>query len=472
MVGIKAFGSYIPAWSLSRETIAKAWGRRPPQGEKAVACHDEDPLTMAVDACLYAIGNRDPGKIDGLIFSTTTSPYKEKLSSTTIAFCCDLRKDILTADLSSSLRGGTSAFRLACEMAKNEAARNVLVTASDARLGEPESELEMSFGDGAGCLLVGSDDVIAEVKATFSMADEFLDAWRKDTDRYVRTGEERFGQLYGYVKNMREACLGAMKAAALRPEDISKAVLSAPNQQALNQLVRALGLNAEKQIQDPLISAIGNLGSAQPFVMLQAALEEAKPGQKILWACYGDGADAFILNVTDAISSYVPGRRLKSWIGSRLGISSYEKYLRFKNILETDSTPPKTSSIFASQEVAQDIRLYGSACKKCGTVQYPRAQVCISCRAKGDLVDVRLSRKGKVFTFTKDYLFASVDPPQVMAVVDLEKGGRLYLQMTDCDHQSVAVGMPVELCFRKFHEGGGFHNYFWKCRPVRGEEKP
>lgn len=471
-VGIVSCGSYVPYLRLGRDIIAKAWGRRSPSGEKAAANYDEDALTMAVEACLTAIGVRDPGTMDGLIFSSTTSPYHEKLSSATIAFACDLRKDIISMDVTSTLRSGTSAFRIACELIKGGAAKNILIAASDVRLARPESEMEMIFGDGAGALSLGhGDEVIAEAVGGFSVVDEFLDTWRKEGDRYVQAGiEERFNQIYGYVKNMREACLGAMKAAGVKPEDITSAVLPAPSQGGLIQLAKALGLNAEKQIQDPLLSGIGHCGTAQPMLMIADALEKERPGEMILWAGYGDGADAVVLRTTDAIARHTPERRLKSWIASKKNLSTYEKYLKFKNILEDDLSSPQTSPVLAYKEVSQDIRLYGSKCTSCGTVQYPLTQICISCRTRGKLEDVRLSREGKVFTFTKDYLFASPDPPVVMAVVDLDGGGRLFLQMTDCDHEAVAIGMPVEVCFRRFHEGGGFHNYFWKCRPVRGME--
>jgi uncharacterized OB-fold protein len=53
-------------------------------------------------------------------------------------------------------------------------------------------------------------------------------------------------------------------------------------------------------------------------------------------------------------------------------------------------------------------------------------------------------------------------------VVDLEGGGRTFLQMTDCDPKEVSIGMTVELTLRCLHEGAGFHNYYWKCQPVRG----
>ena len=36
--------------------------------------------------------------------------------------------------------------------------------------------------------------------------------------------------------------------------------------------------------------------------------------------------------------------------------------------------------------------------------------------------------------------------------------------------RGVAIDMPVELTLRRLHEGGGFHNYFWKARPIRAGE--
>jgi hydroxymethylglutaryl-CoA synthase len=51
-------------------------------------------------------------------------------------------------------------------------------------------------------------------------------------------------------------------------------------------------------------------------------------------------------------------------------------------------------------------------------------------------------------------------------VVELDGGGRLYVQLTDVDAEQVEVDMPVELTFRKYHEGSGVQNYFWKARPA------
>jgi uncharacterized OB-fold protein len=76
--------------------------------------------------------------------------------------------------------------------------------------------------------------------------------------------------------------------------------------------------------------------------------------------------------------------------------------------------------------------------------------------------------RGRVATYTVDKLAYSLSPPVVFAVVDFpETGGRLPLELTDVDPDAVAIGMEVEMVFRRLGTADGIHNYFWKARPVR-----
>ena len=115
--------------------------------------------------------------------------------------------------------------------------------------------------------------------------------------------------------------------------------------------------------------------------------------------------------------------------------------------------------------VLPDGNLYDYRCARCGTVQFPKHRICVECADANGLEEVRLARRGRLFTFTNDYLTESPDPPVTHAVVELDGGGRLYVQLTDCEPERVAIDMPLELTFRKIHEAGGFNNYFWKARP-------
>jgi uncharacterized OB-fold protein len=72
-----------------------------------------------------------------------------------------------------------------------------------------------------------------------------------------------------------------------------------------------------------------------------------------------------------------------------------------------------------------------------------------------------------VATYAIDRLAFTPQPPMVMAIVDFEGGGRVELEVTDCQPERVEIGMELEMTFRRFFTADGVHNYFWKARPVR-----
>ena len=164
MIGITAYGGYIPAFRLSRDLMAKAWGRGSIGGERSIANNDEDSATMAVEAvfdCLQGDGRSDLG---GLFFASTTAPYREKEIASLVAATADLSTEILTADFANGLRAGAAALRSALDAVASGSAQNILVAAADCRMAYPQSESEQAFGDGAAALAVGSSRVIATLE--------------------------------------------------------------------------------------------------------------------------------------------------------------------------------------------------------------------------------------------------------------------------------------------------------------------
>lgn len=470
MVGISACGAYVPIYRLNKDEISRAWGRPPVGGEKAVANFDEDSVTMAVAAGIDCLQGIERSSSDGLYFASTTSPYKEKLSSSIIASALDIRRDAFTGDFAHSVRSGSIALRAGLNALK-DGAKKVLVAASDCRLGAPEGDIEVNLGDGAAALMLGTDDLVAELEHSYTHYDDFLDLWRKDADLFIKTWEDRFVVTHGFMQNLQEAVQGILRQSHLKPVDIQKFVFYAPDARYHQTMGRSLGFDLKTQVQEPFFSKMGNTGSAFALMQLVAALEDSKPGDRVLLACYGDGCDAYIFKVTDKIGKLKNRRGMKGHLSSKRMLPSYEKYLRFKNL--TDRQPlarsPDSSSVtLLWREHKQLINLYGQKCKTCGTCYFPRQHVCLKCLSRDKFDDIRLSdKKGEIFTYTIDNLAASMDPPTVQCVLTLEGGCRFYCSMTDRDPQDVKIGMPVELTFRKFHEGAGVVNYFWKCRPVR-----
>jgi len=467
MIGIISYGAYVPLHRLGPET--KGWGF---PLEKAVAYYDEDSLTMAAAAALDCLGDCDRNSIDGLYFASTTSPYKEKLTATTVAMACDLRNDIVTVDFANSLRAGTAALRTAIDTVKAGSAGSVLVAAGDCgRLGRPRDSFDQNNGDGAAAFIVGNGNPIATIEAAYSVSNEMLDVWRLDGSRYLSGWEDRFMMDEGYFKVLPRTVAAFLKKLDISPAEISKVVFNAPDRRRHAEMARRLGF-APFQVQDPLFGKLGNTGAAFTPMLLVAALEESRPGDTILTAAYGNGADLLLLRVTDEIA-VIPGRRgIKNNLARRLIIPEYEAYLAFRHRPpEGHYYPPARPSASAIwRERDQIFRLYGGKCTRCGTIQYPPQRICTRCGAKDSMENIRLSdRRAAVFTYTLDRL-AQIPPfdlPMVDTVIDFEGGGRGCFQMTDRDPREVAVGLEVEMTFRKLHTAGEITNYYWKCSPVR-----
>jgi hydroxymethylglutaryl-CoA synthase len=472
MVGIISFGAYVPIYRLSREELVRVWGRGYRKGERAVANCDEDSITMSVEAVLDCLNGIDRESIDGLYFASTTSPYRVKRAATIVAAVADLRQDIFTADFTNSFGAGASALRAALDAVNAGSAKRVVVVASDCQITPPNSNFESMYGDGAAALLIGNTDAAVALEAKYSVSSDFLDIWRKERgDPYIRTWEDRFVIDNGYMVYLRDAIVNLLKTAGLTVKDVTKFAFYGPDPRSHVSMTRSLGLD-KNQAQDPMFDVLGNTGAAFFMMILVAALEKAKAGEKILAASYGDGADAFLLKVTDQIKKIGDRRGIEHHLGSKMMLPNYGTYLRFRNLMEWEKTPyPEAESsvpVMYRDEKAL-VRGHGHKCKVCGHIQYPPQRVCMWCQSKGQFEEIRISdKKGKLFTFSLDErAVIALDLPNVLAIVDLDGGGRVYGQVTDRDPNKIEIGMDIELTFRKFHEGGGFHNYAWKCRPLR-----
>jgi 3-hydroxy-3-methylglutaryl CoA synthase len=440
-------------------------------GEKAVANFDEDSVTMAVAAAMDCLRGIDRASIDGVIFGSTSYAYREKQAASLIAKALDLRRDVMTADVADSLRAGTTALRTAVDAVKAGSARNVLVAVGDCRIGAPRSGLERSFGDGAAAFLIGSASVAAVVEHQHSIADEIIDLWRTERDQFVRSWEDRFVVEHGYQRNLVEAVRGVLQKATLTPADVSKAALYGPDARSHTAAARAIGLDTKTQVEDPLFGKLGNTGAAFALMVLASALEKAQPDDRLLVASYGDGADALLLRVTDAVQR-LRDRRGMSWhLQRRAELSDYDKYLSFRNLQTAEFDRRSGSGVSATvhyRDRDEDISFRGHQCRRCGTLQFPYQRVCYTCFAKDDFEAVRLAdREGKVLSFTFDFFAGSPDPPLVVTMTEADGGARLYLQMTDVSPKELKLELPVEFTFRKIHEYGGTPNYFWKCTPIR-----
>lgn len=470
MIGIVSHAAYLPSYRISREEVATAWGGRSQAGQKIVMRYDEDPLTMAAYAagqCLASAPEQRP-QAGALYFASTSAPYLERLNGSIIAALCDLQASAFVTDFSGSLRAGTSALTSAADrVAANAGGEDLaIVVAADAREAEPGSAEEISFSDASASIALGSRDLIAELVSRTTRYDDFFESARRDRDDFVSVYEGKFSTERGYLRSLRSVIQQVFEQASVAAGDISKLVVPAFDKRSHLQLAEKLGFAADR-VQDVDWDNLGNVGCAAPLLLLSAALEEAKPGDLLLCAGYGNGADAFLFRATNRIAAFRPQIGLSGQRKTGISYKNYTLYRKAREYRHSHEDGLEITNIFYNKDEAQTIRLHGSECGHCGTRHFPRVQVCAKCEHSDALREVTLQRTGQVFTFAVDHLAASPFPPTVMAVVDLDGGGRIYCELVDSEPESVKIGMPVQLVARRLREGGGLYHYYWKCRPRR-----
>jgi hypothetical protein len=197
---------------------------------------------------------------------------------------------------------------------------------------------------------------------------------------------------------------------------------------------------------DDLAATVGNPGAAQPALLLTAVLEQATPGQVIALVVLADGADVLLFRTTDLVTQGRAARTVADQVAAG-GDIAYGRYLAWRGMLQPEP-PRRPEPARVSAPAAQRNEDW-----KLGLVS-----------PDGELSGAR----GRVATYTVDKLAYSLSPPVVFAVVDFpESGARLPLELTDVDPDAVAIGMEVEMVFRRLGTADGIHNYFWKARPVR-----
>jgi hydroxymethylglutaryl-CoA synthase len=475
MAGIASYGAYIPFHRLARAEIARAWGGNPAPGERAVASYDEDSFTMAVAAARDCLKGLDRASVGGLYFASTTAPYKEKQTAAAVAAVLGLPADTVTMDFSGSLRSGTNAFKAALDAVAAGSAQNILVVASDTRLGYPSGPAEMNLGDGAVALLVAAAGTVAEVTSFDSKYYEIQDVWRSDRDTFVRSAEDRFSMDEGFADVIAASVAAVLAKYGLAAADVTHFALNSPNGRQLSAFAKKLRLDEAAQIADVMHASVGDTGCAMALMSLVAALERAKAGEKILVASYGNGCDVILLEAAATIAPQA-GLGIKGHLCSKRMLPNYNHYLRWRELVEIQppARPPlesRTPSPAAQwREVSWELRLTGTRCKHCGTPQYPPQRVCVTCHTKDEMEPYDFQDvPAKVFSFSHDWVMQTLDPPVTVAFVDFECGGRIMCDMTDRDPEAIEVGLPLEMTFRRLYYINGIYNYWWKAQPVRGQ---
>ena len=476
-VGIHAFGGYVPRRRLQREVIAatNAWFnpglKGLGKGERSIANWDEDAVTMAVEAARDALGStgRDGDVIQGLYLASTSLPFQDRQNAGIVAEALHLGHSLRTLDVTGSQRAGTS-------QAVAGGGGPVLVVGAEKRRTKAASPLELTTGDGAAALLIAQGGGAARLLGHATETVDFVDHYRGQNQAFDYVWEERWVRDEGYLEIVPKAVVRALDAAAVEPGAVTHFCFPSAARRVAAMLASKLGIPAAS-VRDNLQGTCGEAGAAHPLLMLVHALEQARPGDKVLVTGFGQGCDALVVEAGERLAAATPLLGIAGHLTRRREETNYQRYLAINDLVtierglraEVDKQTGLTT-LYRNKDML--LGFIGGRCRTCETPQYPKSNVCANptCNAVDSQDDYPFSeRTATLNSHTADRLTYSPDPPAYYGMVQFDEGGRAMMDLADIDPDTeLQVGQPMRMVFRvkDYDTNRGFRRYFWKATPA------
>lgn len=103
-------------------------------------------------------------------------------------------------------------------------------------------------------------------------------------------------------------------------------------------------------------------------------------------------------------------------------------------------------------EACNNETLLFQKCEDCGYHQFYPRSICRQCTSE-NLTWTKAQLRGTVYTFTVQHRAPTPafkeDVPYVIALIDLEDGFRMMMNVKNCNVNDVYIGMPVRVVFEE-----------------------
>ncbi|MCL2895047.1 hydroxymethylglutaryl-CoA synthase [Brenneria tiliae] len=321
--GITSYGFSLPLYRIKVEDIINVWKNTAPDiitqtlgtTSRTVLQPDEDTITLSLDAARQALRRANISTLDAIYLGTCTNPYDSRSSAAILLEMLGAGKQAFCADIQFSGKSGTSAMQICHAMITSGLANTALAIGADvlSRHVAPGDLTESYAGAAAAAILFGKKNVIAEIDATFSCAEDLADNIRPQGERYIRSGMGLGSDKnnLGINKHMAFAFHGLLSQTETCKEDYSYVVFQQPTISIVHTMTKKLGLSNQQTSPALYADTVGDTGASSPMLGLAKILDIAKPGEKILVVSYGFGAgsDAISFTVTNNILSYRKNHR-------------------------------------------------------------------------------------------------------------------------------------------------------------------
>jgi len=313
VAGIVSYGGYVPRFRITPKDIGNVWGV---DGEamgrslgitaKSVPSPDEDVITISVEAARECLRKVDvaPTDIGAIYVGSESHPYAVKPTATVVAEAIGSAPVMTAADFEFACKAGTAAIQTCMGLTLSDMIKYGMAVGSDTSQGAPGDALEFSASAGGAALLIGKENLIAEINHTASYTTDTPDFWRREGQQYPSHGG-RFTGEPAYFKHVMSCAKLVMDKAGTKPEDYNYAVFHQPNGKFPVRVGRTLGFEDTQLDAGLLVRSIGNTYSGAVLLGLCSILDRAVPGDRIFMIGYGSGAgsDGFDITVTPNIKN-------------------------------------------------------------------------------------------------------------------------------------------------------------------------
>lgn len=344
-VGIKGYAGYVPKYRITPKEIGDVWGK---DGEtmgkglrvksKSVPSPDEDVVTISTQAAKWAMKRADleSEDLEAIYVGSESHPYAVKPTATIVAASLAASPHMTAADYEFACKAGTAAFQTCMGLVSSGMIENGMAIGADTSQGAPSDALEYTAAAGGAAYVIGSKNLLAEIKETVSYTTDTPDFWRREGEKYPQHGG-RFTGKPAYFRHVTNCTEKLLENTGNEPEDYDHAVFHQPNGKFPVKAAKKLGFSKEQLEPGLLVTNIGNTYSGAVPLGLAATLDQSEPGDRILVTSYGSGAgsDSFDIRVTENIErvkeSKVP--TVKEMISNEEYIS-YSVYAKYRKKIE------------------------------------------------------------------------------------------------------------------------------------------
>ncbi len=337
-VGIAGYGAYVPRLRVRTADISAAWrppGMTPPAvAEKSVPNHDEDVVTMAIEAARTALDRaRLNGDSVGAVWvGTESKPYAVKPSATVVGEALGVTPRLVAADMEFACKAGSEAMQAAVAFVGAGMVDAALAIGMDTAQSRPGDALEYTAGCGGAAFLFGdAERSLAVLEGSVSHVTDTPDFFRREGADYPRHGG-RFTGEPSYFHHTLAASRALLEDLDAAPTDFAYAVFHQPVPKFVERVAAKLGFSEDQVATGLVARRMGNAYSGSSLLGLAAVLDVASPGDRIFFCSYGSGAgsDAFSFTVTERIEECRDGAAVRDYLERRRPVSGYGEYLQLR----------------------------------------------------------------------------------------------------------------------------------------------